>query len=482
MATVLAAPRRIADLPRPRGLPLLGNAMQLDPPRIHLQLEEWAQQLGPMFRISAGPREMLCVADLDAAHAILRDRPEGYSRMRSYQPVATELGFNGVFTSEGEHWRRQRKVWMASLNAAQLRGFHETLAQLTHRLLRRLQRAADRGEPVDVVAELMRYTVDVTMRFALGHEANTLERDDEDVIQQHLNQIFPALARRIAAPVPYWRWFKLPADRALDRALVALRTEVQKLIELARERLNTEPQRREHPACFLEALLVARENDAGALSEADVFANAVTVLLGGEDTTATTLAWLIHHVSERPDVYARLRAEADALLDASEDRLVPRADRLPAYLRGTDAVLNETMRLRPIAPIWGISCLRDQVICGVQVPAGTDLFLLVRAAAGCAPSSTPAPRFEPREDEPMGADAGPGRAASLPFGYGPRMCPGRNLALAELRSVVLMLARNFDLEAVPGTQPVRERFAFTLVPEHLRVRLKRRLIPRPATH
>ncbi len=466
--------RSISDLPMPRGLPLLGNALQLDPPRIHLQLEEWAQQLGPIYRISVGPREMLCVADLDAAHAILRDRPEGYSRMRSYQPVATELGFNGVFTSEGEPWRRQRKVWMASLNAAQLRGFHETLAQLTHRLMCRLQRAADRGEPVDVVAELMRYTVDVTMRFALGHEANTLEHDGEDVIQQHLNQIFPALARRIAAPVPYWRWFKLPVDRRLDRALAALRVEVEKLIGLARERLRAEPERRESPGCFLEALLVARDNDPTALSEQDVFANAVTVLLGGEDTTATTLAWLIHHCCERPDVYAGMRQEADALLANADDTRVPRTDRLPPYLLRNDAALNETMRLRPIAPIWGISCLRDQTICGVQVPAGTDLFLLVRAAAGCAPTSTPTPRFEPRDDAPVGADAGPGRAASLPFGYGPRMCPGRNLALAELRSVALMLARNFDLEAVPGARPVSEKFSFTLVPEHLRVRFHRR--------
>ena len=113
-------------------------------------------------------------------------------------------------------------------------------------------------------------------------------------------------------------------------------------------------------------------------------------------------------------------------------------------------------------------------VLGVRVPAGTDIFLLVRAAAGCAPSSRPAPRFEPRDDVPAGPGAGPGRATTLPFGYGPRMCPGRNLALAELRSVTLMLARNFDIEAVPQALPVSEVFSFTLVPQHLRVRLRRR--------
>lgn len=468
--------RRIEDLPRPRGVPLLGNALQLDPPRLHLKLEEWAQELGPLYRVAAAHRQFLVVSEMDAIHQVLRDRPEGFSRMRSYEPAAIEMGFNGVFSSEGEPWRRQRKVWMASLNAQQLRGFHVQLAEITQRLLRRWQRAADRGDALDVVAELMRYTVDVTMRFALGHEANTLEQD-EDIIQRHLNQIFPALARRIAAPVPYWRWIRLPADRALDRAIVALRGAVDQLIAKARERLQDDPARREAPSCFLEALLVARERDPESLSEQDVFANAVTVLLGGEDTTATTLSWLIHHCCEHPEIYPRLRAEADALLAAAPDNGgIPMADRFPAYLEHTDGALNETLRLKPIAPVYGLTSRRDAVLAGVRVPAGTDLFLLPRAASGNAPSSTPEPRFDPvaAHEATDPALRGPGRAATLPFGFGPRMCPGRNLALAELRTVTLMLAHHFDLEAVPGAAPVSELFSFTVVPQHLRVRLHRR--------
>jgi cytochrome P450 len=472
-----ASLRRIDDLPVPPGaLPWLGHLLQLDRAQLHLQLEQWAQQLGQVFRLRFGHRQFVVINDLDTVHRVLRERPETFSRMKSYQPVAAEMGFAGVFMSEGESWRRQRKVWMASLNAHQLRTFHGQLVELTHRLLRRWQAAADRGEVLDISAELMRYTVDVTMLFALGHPANTLEQADEDIIQRHLNQIFPALARRIAAPLRYWRWFKLPVDRRLDRAVAALRIEVAKLVDQARERLANDPSLRESPRCFLEALLLAHEQEPDSFSEQDVYSNAVTVLLGGEDTTATTLAWLIHHCCEQPAVYAALREEADALLGAADspDAQVPHANRLPPYLRRTDAALNETMRLRPIAPMWGISAVRETTLCGVHIPAGTDLFLLARSAAGCAPSSTPPPRFEPRDDMPDGADAMPGRAVTLPFGYGPRMCPGRNLALAELRSVALMLARNFDIEAVPQQQPVTELFSFTLVPQHLRVRLRRR--------
>lgn len=321
----------------------------------------------------------------------------------------------------------------------------------------------------------MRYTVDVTMQFALGHEANTLEKG-EDVIQRHLDCIFPAISRRLTAPYAYWRYFKFPQDRELDRALAALRIEVGQLIENARARLKSNPQLRAAPTCFLEALLLANESEGSDISDEDVFANTMTVLLGGEDTTANTLAWLIHHCSERPDVFQRMRAEADVLLDDSTapDAAVPRADRFPHLLKHTDAIINETLRMRPVAPMFFLESLRDTVLNDVSVPANTEIVLLLRAAAGSSPHSVPAPQFEPMNEDEASVEAGPGRGPTLPFGYGPRMCPGRNLALAELRSVALMIARNFDLEAVPSEKPVSEKFSFTLVPEHLRIRFHRR--------
>jgi cytochrome P450 len=472
--TAATARRSLDDLPRPRGLPWLGSALQMEPTRLHLRLEQWAQKLGAYFCVHAAGRRFLIVNDPAVTPGVLRERPEGYRRLRTLEPVAIELGMNGLFSSEGERWRAQRRIWLATLNAQQLRGFHEQLMQITLSLMRRWQRAVERGEAVDVAADLMRYTVDVTMRFALGHPANTLDSGD-DVIQRHLDKIFPAIGRRVRGFLPYWRYFKLPRDRALDRALAALRVEVGALIEQARARLSANPALRESPTCFLEALLAAHERDGDAIRDEDIFANTMTVLLGGEDTTANTMAWLMHCISTRPDVYAALRAEADALLDdpAAPDRAVPRADRFPHLLRMTDAVINETLRLYPIAPFFLLEALRDTTIGNIAVPAATQVILLTRSSVGCSPLSTPPPRFDPSADAAK-SDAGPGRAVTLPFGYGPRMCPGRNLALAELRSATLMLVRNFDLEAVPGPEPVAEQLNFTLAPQHLRLRFHHR--------
>jgi cytochrome P450 len=466
--------RTLNDLPCPPGLPLLGNALQLKPTQLHLQLESWAQQYGRFFCVSIAGRRLLAVNDTALAQQMLRERPDGYRRFHKLEPEARRLMMNGLFSSEGEQWRQQRRIWLASLNAQQLRYFHQQLMAITRKLLLRWQKAADRGEAVEVASDLMRYTVDVTMLFALGHEANTLELG-EDVIQRHLDKIFPAIGRRIRALVPYWHYFKLPQDRALEHSLAALRSEVGQLIEQARKRLHDSGQA--VPRCFLEALLLESEKEGGTISDEDVFANTMTVLLGGEDTTANTMAWLIHCVSARPDVYQALRAEADAFLDAPgvADREVPGADRFPHWLPHTDAAINETLRLHPVTPLFMLEALHDTVLDDVAVPRGTQIALLLRAAAGSSPVAVPPPRFDPA-GESSRAEAGPGRAPTLPFGYGPRLCPGRNLALAELRSATLMLARNFDLEAVPGPQPVTELFRFTLVPENLRVRFHRRVV------
>ena len=154
----------------------------------------------------------------------------------------------------------------------------------------------------------MRFTVDAIASLAFGSEVNTLESDD-DVIQLHLNQIFPALSRRILAPVRYWRYLKLPADRALDRSVQAVRAAIEGFIAQARERIAREPERREHPRNLLEAMINAADEDGSGLDDRDVAGNVLVMLLAGEDTTANTLAWLLHFPHANPEVERRARDE-----------------------------------------------------------------------------------------------------------------------------------------------------------------------------
>ena len=194
--------REIADLPGPRGLPVLGNMLQIDGPHIHRQVEHWAAEHGPYFRFQLGKAKIFVVADHAAVGAVFRDRPEGFRRTKRFGQVATEIGLRpGVFGAEGEAWRRQRKMVMASFDPRHLRAYFPSLAKVAARLDRRWRLATRAGSAIDLQPDLMRFTVDAISGLAFGADVNTLESHDE-VIQSHLDKIFPALFRRMLAPVP----------------------------------------------------------------------------------------------------------------------------------------------------------------------------------------------------------------------------------------------------------------------------------------
>ena len=462
--------KQLRDLPGPKGLPLIGVLHRVRFDRLHLRLEEWAARYGPLFQIRMGPHRIAVVSDSASIQRILVQRPQGFRRTRRLESVADEMKLRGVFAAEGDDWRRQRRIVVAALNRQKLADFFPKLALITGRLQRRWEGAADRDEPVDLCRDLMRFTVDVTMQLAFGVDANTLETPGP-VIQRHLDKVFPVLHRRTNAPFTYWRWFRLPSDRALDRALEAIEREVGGMVRAARERMAADPDR--EPADFLEAILAAVADEESGFSDAEIFANAGTLLLAGEDTTANSIAWTMHYFTQYPDLFERARAEADALLAPAAAIEDPeQANALPFL----DAFCNESMRLKPVAPIHVVEPVADTEILDCRVPRGTPIIMLLRHAATREEHFAGGGRFDPErwlappESRPSPHD----RRTFLPFGGGPRLCPGRALALLEIRTVLAMLLRNFDLEPAGPAEEIEEHLAFTMLPAGLMVRFSRR--------
>jgi cytochrome P450 len=117
-----AALREADDLPGPRGLPLLGNALQIDGPRFHLQLEQWCRDYGPYFRFRIGGRRFVVIGEHEAVAAVLRDRPEGFKRTERLEQIWTEMGLPiGVFGANGDEWKRQRRMVMAGFDPPHVR-------------------------------------------------------------------------------------------------------------------------------------------------------------------------------------------------------------------------------------------------------------------------------------------------------------------------------------------------------------------------
>jgi cytochrome P450 len=464
--------RRIRDLPGPRGLPLLGNALQIQRERLHRTAEQWAREYGEVFRFRIGSREFVVVSNPEMVATMLRDRPDGFQRTDRLNAAARELGFSGLFSSNGEDWKRQRPMVLRGLDPTHIKAFHPTLVKVTQRFERRWRRTAEAGSPIDLQSDLMRYTVDVTAGLAFGTDINTVESDDE-VIQTHLDKLLPALFKRVLSPLPHWLWVRRRADPALGEHLRALRSAVDGFIAGARQRLADQPQLREHPGNLIEAMVAERDRPGSALTDEDVSGNVLTMLLAGEDTTANTLAWMIWALHCHPEVAQRAAAEVRSVIGEGSH---PTHEQL-GQLEFVEACVHETMRLKPVAPIIIQQVVRDTVVGGLALPAGTPVMCLMRPAAVDAAHFPDPQAFRPERwlaAEGTGRAAGSAKRVAMPFGAGPRTCPGRYLALSEMKMVAAMLLGAFDIADVSTTDgtDVQERLALTMSPVGLRLRLR----------
>ena len=203
----------------------------------------------------------------------------------------------------------------------------------------------------------MRFTVDAISGLAFGTEINTLESGD-DVIQRHLDKIFPALFKRMLSLVPYWRYVRLPSDRRLERSVAEVDVAVAGFIAQARERIRLDQSLLVRPRNLLEAMIAAAAQSESGVGDRDIAANMLTMLLAGEDTTANTLAWMIHLLQQNPEALRRAQEEVrrvagDAALFSPEQM---------GQLAYVEACAHETMRLKPVAPFLIHEALRDTTI------------------------------------------------------------------------------------------------------------------------
>jgi cytochrome P450 len=457
--------RQIKDLPGPRRWPVVGNLLQIKPTRIHQNVEQWCRHFGPLMRLYFGPRPVLVIARHTTVSAVLRERPGIFRRPSITAKVSAELGgLPNVFMAEGIDWRNQRRMVMAGFAPKPIRAYFPALVNVALRLQRRWDTAASQQSHIDLSSDLKRYTVDIIAGLAFGQDVNTLEAGD-NVIQQHLDLILPGIARRSLAIMPYWRYFKLPQDRQLERSSAALRTEVYALIAQARERMLADPALRDKPSNLLEAMLAAADQPDSGVNNDMVAGNVTTMLLAGEDTTANTIAWLLYLLRSNPRTLQKATAEVKQLAPDSAGFTLEQMDAL-VYL---DAAIQEAMRLKPVGPFMPLEAIVDTVVEDVRVPKGNIVWCVMRHDSVDESHFPNAHAFTPERWLAQTVD----KQTSTPFGSGPRTCPGRYLALLEIKVAVAMLLGRYEIASVDtadGREP-QELMAFVMSPVGLRMRL-----------
>lgn len=227
------------------------------------------------------------------------------------------------------------------------------------------------------------------------------------------------------------------------------------------------------PGNLLEAMIAAADQPDSGIGDELVAGNVLTMLLAGEDTTANTLAWMIHLLWQNPDA---LRQAADEVRRVCGDATTLTMEQM-AQLDFVEACAHETMRLKPVAPQLPLQTLRDTVLGDVALPSGTVVINLMRVDSVSDAHIPNAAAFGPQrwlEGGEPGVAAASAKRISMPFGAGPRICPGRYLALLEMKMAMATLLGRFDIASVgttTGAEP-QELMAFTMTPVGLKMRLK----------
>jgi len=461
----VSRPRQLRELPRPRGLPLLGNLLALHPESAHSTIEGWARECGPLGVYYLGRQPVLMVSDAQLAQTVMRERPSRFRRMAALDAAFDSIIGPSLFTAQGEDLRRQRRLWTQALGARNVEGFVPVIARIGERLYQRWQRHARTATVVDVHADFMCFAFDVICSLALGRDVNTLDGQSAR-FHHNVQLILPRMIHRLVSPFGSWRWLNWSAERTLERGMRELRREFAEMIAVARPIAESAPE----PASFLHALIAAGRDQGRPYTDDELIANAIVAAVGGNDTTAHTLAWCVHELCERPDLIRGLQEEADATLGTAR---VPADSASLQRLELAQAVAWEALRVRPPVPIHFLEAACDTELGGVYLPRGTAVQLVARTAAARAEGVSEPLEFRP-ERWSAGADAPGNRAGQFAFGGGPRVCPGRALALLEIRLALGMLARNFGWTRVGSPGDVREVDRLVMAPEGVFVQLHER--------
>jgi cytochrome P450 len=390
----------------------------------------------------------------DTVRHVLLDNVENYAKT----PIARSLlepGIGrGLLTSEGEVWRRQRRIMAPSFQHKRIVTFAAPITAATERLLADWQ-AIDR--PVDMVGEMSRLTLAIIseIMFSAG--------DDPEVakigvcVDQYQKNVRPSAADLLGLP----RWWPRPGLRHAAKNFAEGDKVIRALIERRRRAAD--------PGGDLLGLLMAKpESDDAALSPQEIRDQIATIMTAGHETTSLALSWAFYLLSLHPAVEATLHAELDELLGSR-----PPTFEDVAKLRYTRMVIDEAMRLYPPAHTMDRMALGPDEIAGCRLRRGSTVLISPWLLHRHRKLWRDPEIFDPERMAPERSAERP-RFAYIPFGAGPRICIGASLALTEAVLILASIAQHYRPRLVEGAvvEPIG---LITLRPRHgLPMRLERR--------
>jgi cytochrome P450 len=391
-------------------------------------LQRWFSEYGDTYRVFSTDRDAwtwVIHHPVDVKRVFVVNH-RNYTKGVGIDRVRLLLG-NGIMTSEGEFWRRQRRMVQPAFHRAVIEQFVTVIRRQNAVMFERWSAAAASGEPLNLSRSLSELTLGVVLEAIFGDDLGRLVQDLDD-------NPFMIVARETRRDPQFAYRFR------------QLGTVVRRIIRHRRA-----AGRRGFD--FVQMLMQSRDPDTGqGMSEEELVDEILTLVVAGHETTASALSWTWWLISQHPEVETRIHDEQPSTAGLGVERYAD-IDRRP-YLH---AVLQEAMRLYP--PGWLLTrrTIGPDRLGGYAVPPGTDVFVSPYLIHRHPDFWQDPERFDPGRFLPPRA-AGHDKFAYIPFAAGPRHCVGQNLAIFEMLLHLEGATRGYRLRAIePGPVAVEAR-------------------------
>ncbi|HEX8992068.1 MAG TPA: cytochrome P450 [Anaerolineales bacterium] len=379
-------------------------------------------QYGDIVCYRPAPDPAYLINHPDYVRHVLLDNNRNYSKATYSNMIFNKVIGEGLLTSEGEAWRKQRRMMQPAFHHTRLEQLDRMITDATAAMLDQWQQAYDRGRPVDLPREMAALTLTVTTRALFGVDLGDEVREVGEIVNRAAS------------------YLEKPSNPKLIQS-------ARELSELVDRIIRQRQQDFQDAGDLLSSLIMARDEHTGAaMGDEQLRSQIMTLMLAGYETTASALTWTWYLLAKHPWALERVRQEA---LETLHGRLPCYADldQLP-YIR---MVLSESLRLFPPAWTLGRRALGEDRIGGYYVPPNTVLAVCVYSLHRHPAFWDEPERFNPERFSPENS-AGRHRFAYMPFGAGPRQCIGNNFGLMEAALIIACIAQRFELHLLPGIE------------------------------
>ena len=382
----------------------------------------------------------------DHIQQVLQSNASNYRKGRDYRILRLSLG-EGLLTSEGALWQRQRKMTQPAFQSQQVASFVRLMEEHTLAMLERWEKFAANAAVFDVVPELMRMTLNIASQSLFS----TNLESDADVIRHTLAVGRDFTVQRAWSIIPMPASLPTRRNREYMQALANFHAIIDRMISERRRSSDAGND-------YLTLLMQARDDNGAPMSDRQLRDEIATLLTAGHETTTLAVAWTLFLIAQHPGVVERMAAEL-AFLNGGA----------PSYgdlfkLKYTRQVVEESMRLYP--PVWVLSrtAINDDVMGGLHIPAGSEILIFPYITHRHRKWWRDPESFCPDRFAPENSAARP-RFAYLPFGAGPRTCVGLNFAMTEILVALAMVLQRFRIELAIDPAKVIPDPSVTLRPD-----------------